>query len=702
MPTRLTGTPSFASLGVQAPQPPNIVAIGRAPTVNDFATFNTGDLWINISSLSNSPPVAPTANDIWMLVSKNKRIANATWVPLAGAGDLQTLTGNTTLGGPPLPVPPDAAHNINTVGDNIGITVDGDPATNTLTWSLVGGGGGVATQSFHTDDNNVEVPIGTAVIPAVGAVGQINVLGGNTLPNAFININTRQGADIHTVDVDLNNSIIQPFTSATGNEGVYSLGVTGIVADRFLHGFGQTNTFVGRQSGNFTMNTANASTNTCVGSETGRSLVGTAALQGTLNTFVGNSAGSSTTDGSASVFIGSGCGQLATIADDNAAVGTGSLGNLLTGGANCTLGFDTGLNYVTNESGNVVLGFDNRGRVGENNTIRIGGNGAVVATTDNIFIGRDSATSAYNVAVATNNVFIGANNATALTTGSANVAISGGALAGITSGTRNVAISAGSGNALLTGSYNVMAGYISGSTFTGAESSNICINSPGVIADSNTLRIGTSSGAGNQQLNRAFIHGIYGVNPPGGGVLTVVQDMNGQLGTAAAPVNPVTTNSFFAENDVYMDGYFPANPGAFTTIQYPLVRFNNGGNYNNATYTYTAPADGYYFFITAVGFSGLTANAQIIPNTIDQLTMAFVVTSGIARSLASPSMNPFYAQATTTATGLNYQSSYFAFLQAGDTVNVQAIAGGTGVGDALSLIGPDPAVRTYFAGYQIG
>src|SRR5579862_6495819 len=154
MPTRLTGTPSFASLGVQAPQPPNIVAINRPPTVNDFATFNTGDLWLDTTNLTQSPPTAPSAENVWMLVSKNKRINNATWINFAGG---------------------------------------------------IGPGGPVG--SFLTDDNNVEVPIGSPAPPPPlpGAVGQIIVHGGASAGNVYDNMNTTQGVDFHTVDVNLNN-----------------------------------------------------------------------------------------------------------------------------------------------------------------------------------------------------------------------------------------------------------------------------------------------------------------------------------------------------------------------------------------------------------------------------------------------------------------------------------------------------------------
>ena len=483
MPTRLTGTPSFASLGVQAPQPPNIVAIGRAPTVNDFATFNTGDLWINTASLSNSPPTAPRAEDVWMLVSKNKRINNATWINFTGGNALLTLTGN--VGGA---VPGDVNQNINTLGDGVGITVTGNPGTNTLTWSLVGGG--LATQSYHTDDNNVEVPIGTVVIPAVGANGQINILGGSTAPNAYTNINTRQGVDIHTVDVDLNNSIGQPNTTANGLQGMYALGPNNnFSTDRFMHNYGTRNTFLGKLAGNLTLNVVNSTDNTCIGAGAGFALVGSGGGLGGQNTLVGSNCGPLITNGHSDVFVGNLSGAVATTASDCTGVGTLSLTNLTTGVNDTSVGFNSGVNY-TIENNNTVVGVSNVGRVGENNVIRIGVIGGDVGT-ENIFIGRDTGSSAYTVATAKNNVFVGSTaGGTTLTTGHQNTVV--GSFSG--------------GGGVTTGSNNSFLGYQAGLNYTGAESQNICIgsgatgNSVGKAGEVGTIWIGSNPSGATQNI----------------------------------------------------------------------------------------------------------------------------------------------------------------------------------------------------------
>ena len=359
MPTRLTGLPALASLGVEAPQPPNLVSLNRAPTVNDFANFNTGDLWLNTASLLGANPTAPTAEDVWMLVSKNKRIANATWINFSGGNALLTLTGN--IGGA---VPGDPNQNINTIGDNIGITVTGNPATNTLTWSLVGGG--VATQSYLTDDAQVEVP---------NAAGQLTVTGTGvvTVGNVYSNTNTLRGANVNTVGAALNNSIGQPNTNITATTGMYALGTNNnFVTDRFMYNYGTNNTFLGNSSGNLTLTVANASYNTCIGFASGNALVGTAATNAALNTFVGSLSGAVATDAGGCVFLGNRSGFTVTTGNSNTAIGTGSLNGLVTGSNCISIGMNSSTAFTGAESNNITIGTSVTGVAADTNTLRIG------------------------------------------------------------------------------------------------------------------------------------------------------------------------------------------------------------------------------------------------------------------------------------------------------------------------------------------
>ncbi len=92
-----------------------IFRFDRAPTTFDFRNFRVRDFW-NDSE----------ANTLYYLSDRSG--SEGTWVLLgAGSGDTETLTGNT--GGA---VGPDGANNINIIGAN-GLTIDGNPGTNTLT-----------------------------------------------------------------------------------------------------------------------------------------------------------------------------------------------------------------------------------------------------------------------------------------------------------------------------------------------------------------------------------------------------------------------------------------------------------------------------------------------------------------------------------------------------------------------------------------
>ena len=93
-------------------------------------------------------------------------------------------------------------------------------------------------------------------------------------------------------------------------------------------------------------------------------------------------------------------------------------------------------------------------------------------------------------------------------------------------GSANVAIGRAALMDSVAGDYNVAIGRSAGIQTDG--SSNILINSTGASGESNVLRIGSGSGTGSQQLDKAFIQGIHG------STLLLAEDVfvssNGQLG----------------------------------------------------------------------------------------------------------------------------------------------------------------------------
>lgn len=181
--------------------------------------------------------------------------------------------------------------------------------------------------------------------------------------------------------------------------------------------------------------------------------------------------------------------------------------------------------------------------------------------TDNVGIGAAALSSlndgSLNVAVGSsagasitdglNNVLLGTAAGTSMTTADQNVAVGSSALgAAVTShdstaigfnslilstGSQNTALGSQTAQFLTTGATNIFIGANSGSNYTGAESSNILINSRGLLGESNALRIGVSGVAPNQ-VNTANIAGIY--NRAFGSPSGVVQiDSTDRLGSSA-------------------------------------------------------------------------------------------------------------------------------------------------------------------------
>jgi hypothetical protein len=88
---------------------------------------------------------------------------------------------------------------------------------------------------------------------------------------------------------------------------------------------------------------------------------------------------------------------------------------------------------------------------------------------------------------------------------------------------------------LQTGSFNVALGAASGSSYIGAETSNIVISNAGVIGESNTIHIGTQ-GTGNGQQNTCFIAGIVGVTVANAEMVTI-NTATGQLGVTSGLIS---------------------------------------------------------------------------------------------------------------------------------------------------------------------
>lgn len=206
---------------------------------------------------------------------------------------------------------------LNTVNEDVWVLVSlqGGPLTagQVATWVKLTQGSTGNVEQFTTDDANIVLPL----------LGNVFMSGG-------LNINT-VGFVANTVHINLDTSILQPPTNASGLAGIYALGTSGNYnTDRFLHNYGVENTFVGYQSGNLSLTVGNAQANTGIGYQ---SL--TALTTGPVNTALGFEAGATVTSG----------------------------------GGNLLLGAFSGANLLGTENNNIYL--SNIG-ANESNTIRIG------------------------------------------------------------------------------------------------------------------------------------------------------------------------------------------------------------------------------------------------------------------------------------------------------------------------------------------
>jgi hypothetical protein len=187
-------------------------------------------------------------------------------------------------------------------------------------------------------------------------------------------------------------------TAAAGLSGVIEFG-----GNRFVHNFGSQNTFLGDSAGTFSLTVPNAVNNVAVGFQSMQSLTdgasnvgvgvnsGRLITTGTNNTLVGSTSGSAITIGIRNTLIGAGAAGSMTEGDNNIAIGFQPMGSLLTGDSNIAIGTTAGSAYTGSESSNIII--NNTGTIADNNTIRIGTQGAGAGQQNQCFIAGINGTS---------------------------------------------------------------------------------------------------------------------------------------------------------------------------------------------------------------------------------------------------------------------------------------------------------------------
>lgn len=185
------------------------------------------------------------------------------------------------------------------------------------------------------------------------------------------------------------------------------------------------------------------------------------------------------------------------------------------------------------------------------------------STTFDTLIGLEAGNAGLSGVSQDFNTGVGWRTMRALTTASQNSAFGVQSLNTLTSGDFNSAFGTNTGRLLATGTNNCFLGYLSGESYTGAESSNLLINNVGTLGESNVIRIGTQ-GSGTGQQNLCFVAGITGVTVSNPAIVTL-NTSTGQLGTTTGLPGIVTWTAIGANQTLAVgNGYFCTTGGALS------------------------------------------------------------------------------------------------------------------------------------------
>jgi len=363
---RISGRNVLAYMGsADADASAPLIWLEKAPTTHDY-DFLIGTIWIDESTYvagSKDP-------EVWMLVRKTG--GSALWIRFyGGAAVAETLTGDT--GGA---VGPDATDTINVLGTADEIVTTGNPATNTITWSL---GGHVAT-SYLADDANSAVPT-AGVLTVTGAHG-LNT----TAPGSASTISTQINNAITLGDLAVLTGITPALTCTTG--GITLSGSTGSLDSSPLIVFGAGNNrisfvhndvYLGFNAGNLS-GTKSGIFNIGIGPYACNSLT-----SGQRNIGIGNGALQNCVDGIANTTLGYVAGKTISSGSSNIFIGHEAGSGITTGSYNISIQSPAAADLTTGDSNNIHIGTTG-GHGGENSTIRIGTHGAGVGQQNLCYI----------------------------------------------------------------------------------------------------------------------------------------------------------------------------------------------------------------------------------------------------------------------------------------------------------------------------
>lgn len=348
-------------------------------------------------------------------------------------------------------------------------------------------------------------------------------------------------------------------------------------------------------------------------------------------------------------------------------------------------------NQANNLSGSTVL-FTNSGTVSTLSMSDVSGN---------TFIGNNAGNS--DAPGGLENTSLGGNSARFLETGSlGNTYIGFDSGSAATTGTTNTAIGFNSLGHLTSGSNNISIGYSAGDQLESNETYNIYLGHRGVTGESNTMRIGSTTGGGIFDVNRTFLAGVQNVTVTGSVMLVSDTDQIGDAGfgtagqvlTSNGPGNspawedPLTT--FFSANLSAPTGNVTGDGTLYGPILFDEVLINTGGGYDPSTGLFTAQINGVHCFQQTVCFLGG-----------DATTNSYITSwSGSGFGVRAFQMSP-----VITGTDTVVLSASISFpMNAGDTLGVQVLVSGTTQNIEIYGATPPTGISTcsLFSGFRVG
>lgn len=528
--------------------------------------------------------------------------------------------------------------NINTSGTGSTVTFNLDN-TVSISGSMTAGTGLTATTG------DVTATAGNLALPdtAAGLASGVITMGGARFIHNYEGLGTGSvfvgedaGNDTLTggSNVGIGWHSSQALTSAVGNTSVGRESGLSIAGGNYncTYGYqagnlinsGTHNVLIGLQAGGGGTGITSGTYNTFIGTEAGK----TAVTTGSFNTGIGYNAGSSIGTTSASNIClsnvgtagdnntirigtqGTGAGQQDTtfMAGITSQTITGSTSKPVVVETTGQLGVAGNLNLPTTNSGltNGVININSVRTLhqgGDPSNIFVGGaaGNGTNSGTGNCALGYQ-ALDALTTAIRC--IGIGQLAASAVTQGTGTIAIGYAALDAVTTGVHNTAVGTEAlGQLGATGARNTALGYLAGNSLTGTDSSNIMIGNAGTAGDNNTIRIGTQ-GTGNSQQDTTFMAGIYNTTPAGGNDGMVIIDSNGQLGSQQELVMP-NNPAFSAYRSAAVTNV--TGDGTIYNCTFNTEIFDQGGDYDTATYTFTAPVQGKYLFTFTIAADTLGA-----------------------------------------------------------------------------------------------